>query len=734
MKRAAPTWTSSANKDAEDQLYLFNSLTRQKEVFKTIDGKQLKWYSCGPTVYDESHMGHARCYISTDIIRRVLQDYFKFDITYCMNITDIDDKIIIRARKRYLYDEYLTKIPNLKSLIDDVNEAYALTEKKAQEEPDKDKKEMYNKMLIRVRQTIDDHEKKKNGNGNEEPFRSELLASASEILMTWLDKKHGKNVTDNSIFASLPRHYEAEFHKDMTALNILPPNVLTRVSEYVPEIIDFIKKIIDNGFGYVSNGSVYFDTVKFDKNENHYYAKLLPEAFGDSKALAEGEGELFDGQEKLNPTDFALWKSSKPGEPAWDSPWGKGRPGWHIECSAMAGAIFGAQIDIHSGGQDLKFPHHDNEIAQSEAHYGNNNWCNFFVHSGHLHIQGCKMSKSLKNFITIKQALQKYTSRQIRILFLLHTWKDTLDFSDQAMSGAVSFEKTCKEFFYKVKDFSRDAKFEQPTAFTKFTPVEIDLLNAFKEKKLNIHRALCDSVNTPVVMKEILNLISTANNYMSGYYNSKHYNHILMRDIGNYITDLLRIFGAIEANDQMGFANSNSSGESSNFEEKLMPYLTALSKFRDDVRNEARLNKQTPILNMCDNLRDNVLPDLGVLMEDLADRTVVKLCDRETILREREQKLKMAELKKAEELKRKKELEDAKREKEAKKSINPKEMFLKETDKYSKFDEDGIPVLDAEGKELSKSARKKCEKAYELQKKSYDEYLKQKGAINGIEP
>lgn len=145
---------------------------------------------------------------------------------------------------------------------------------------------------------------------------------------------------------------------------------------------------------------------------------------------------MCDGQEKVNVTDFALWKQSKLGEPAWDSPWGRGRPGWHIECSAMAGAIFGAQIDIHSGGQDLKFPHHDNEIAQSEvlfcfvfplyilnknawpffvtfsqAHYCNNNWCNFFLHSGHLHIQGCKMSKSLKNFITIKQALQKYTSR-----------------------------------------------------------------------------------------------------------------------------------------------------------------------------------------------------------------------------------------------------------------------------------------------------------------------------------
>ncbi len=140
---------------------------------------------------------------------------------------------------------------------------------------------------------------------------------------------------------------------------------------------------------YESKGSVYFNTLKFDQSKDHYYAKLLPEAFGDSKALAEGEGDLTSDEtcEKQNAADFALWKFSKPGEPSWNSPWGLGRPGWHIECSAMAGAIFGSHMDIHSGGIDLKFPHHDNEIAQSEAAFGCNNWVNFFIHNGHLHIQ-----------------------------------------------------------------------------------------------------------------------------------------------------------------------------------------------------------------------------------------------------------------------------------------------------------------------------------------------------------
>jgi len=145
--------------------------------------------------------------------------------------------------------------------------------------------------------------------------------------------------------------------------------------------------------------------------------------------------------EKKSVIDFALWKSSKAGEPWWDSPWGKGRPGWHIECSVMASAICGESLDIHTGGVDLKFPHHDNELAQAEAYFNNSHWVRYFLHSGHLTIAGCKMSKSLKNFITIQDALKKHSSRQLRLAFLLHSWKDTLDYSDNTMSMAVQYEK-----------------------------------------------------------------------------------------------------------------------------------------------------------------------------------------------------------------------------------------------------------------------------------------------------
>lgn len=226
-------------------------------------------------------------------------------------------------------------------------------------------------------------------------------------------------------------------------------SVVTRVSEYVPEIIAYVDKIMSNGFAYASNGSVYFDTTNFMKT--HQYAKLAPEHVSNQALLGEGEGELScvaDG-EKRNERDFALWKKSKPGEPAWDSPWGKGRPGWHIECSAMASDILPqAPFDIHAGGIDLKFPHHDNELAQAEAFYDCPQWVNYFLHAGHVHIQGLKMSKSLKNFVTIGDARSHYTPRQLRMFFLSYGWDAAMDYGVAGMQAAID-----KEARFKVQDW-----------------------------------------------------------------------------------------------------------------------------------------------------------------------------------------------------------------------------------------------------------------------------------------
>ncbi|KAJ8390902.1 hypothetical protein AAFF_G00098220 [Aldrovandia affinis] len=728
-KRVQPPWSPPAGTDTP-QLRLYNSLTRTKELFIPQNGRKVLWYCCGPTVYDASHMGHARSYISFDILRRTLMNYFKYDVFYCMNITDIDDKIIRRARQNYLLDQYKERKPDPTQLLQDVLTARTPFQAKLAETTDPDKKEMLERLDSAVSTALAPLQGAVESGATDTVLQTQaqvLLEEAKDLLSDWLDSQFGSQVTENSIFSLLPKYWEGEYHKDMEALNVLPADVLTRVSEYVPEIVDFVKKIVENSYGYVSNGSVYFDTAKFDTSDKHSYAKLVPEAVGDQKALQEGEGDLSISadrlSEKRSQNDFALWKSSKPGEPSWDSPWGKGRPGWHIECSAMAGSILGESMDIHGGGFDLRFPHHDNELAQSEAFFENDHWVRYFLHTGHLTIAGCKMSKSLKNFITIKDALAKHSARQLRLAFLMHSWKDTLDYSKNTMESAIQYEKFLNEFFLNVKDVLRTPT-DITGQFEKWEVAEIELNQSFYERKAAVHEALCDNIDTRTVLDEFRVLVSQSNTYIASKKASKLApNRMLLKSIASYLTDMLKTFGAIEGAELIGFPVGGN-GQNVDLESTVMPYLKVLSDFREGVRKIAREQKVTEVLQLCDTVRDDILPELGVRLEDHEDHpTVVKLVDRETLLREKEEKKKMEEekqKKKEEAARKRKEQEAAKL---AKMKIPPCEMFRSETDKYSKFDEMGFPTHDLEGKEISKGQTKKLRKLYEAQEKLHKEYL-----------
>ena len=280
---------------------------------------------------------------------------------------------------------------------------------------------------------------------------NEFFTKAQDVLLPYLDSLYGSSIDaeDHSIFTRLTSKYENRFMEDLRALNCLDPDVITRVTEYGPQIVDFVKKIEDHGFAYrTSDGSVYFDVESFESANNNY-PRLEPWSRNDKGRQAEGEGALVQTtSEKKGNSDFALWKASRPGEPSWSSPWGKGRPGWHIECSAMASDVIGPQIDIHSGGIDLAFPHHDNELAQSEAYWANKDqheqhqWVNYFMHMGHLSIAGSKMSKSLKNFTTIREALFRgeWTSRSLRIVFLLGNWREGIEITDSYVKESVAWE------------------------------------------------------------------------------------------------------------------------------------------------------------------------------------------------------------------------------------------------------------------------------------------------------
>ncbi|CAG8471591.1 45_t:CDS:10, partial [Diversispora eburnea] len=516
----------------------------------------------------------------------------------------------------------------------------------------------------------------------------DLLENTYEIIISWLDKEKGASITDPKVFRDLAAHWEKDFMEDMRTLNVCPSDILTRVSEYVPEIVKYIQKIIDNGYAYETD------------NE---------------KLIEEGEGSLGSKlQGKKNKSDFALWKKSKPGEPFWESPW-----------------VIGENLDIHSGGIDLAFPHHDNELAQSEAYHGCNQWVNYFIHAGHLNLEGQKMSKSLKNFITIKQALEKYTSRQLRFCFLLHQWDSKLDFKDSSLAEAKNIETILNNFFVNVKALINEHKHSAylSDGTHQYLNPEKELLNVFRGKQQNVHAALCDSFNTPTVISEIMDLVYKTNIYIASGRSKININ--IIENIANYVTKMLRIFGVIESSEskEIGFGVSEKQ-KSVNKEEIVLPYLRVLSNYRDNIREYSRQKKDfSEFLKLSDNLRDVELIEFGVSLDDQEDgKALVKFVNKEELIKAREEKLKVQ----AEKLARKEEMAKAKEEERKKKleqgKLAPEDMFKNvkgenEENAYSAFDEQGIPTHDSKGEELAKNRVKKLKKEWETQNKLHTEYL-----------
>ncbi|KAH7647605.1 cysteinyl-tRNA synthetase [Cryptosporidium bovis] len=534
-------------------LVLNNSMTSGKIDFVPINWKRVNWYACGPTVYDSAHLGHARNYVSFDIIRRVLEEYFGYDVNLVMNITDIDDKIINRSKEQ-----------NRENYLD------------------------------------------------------------------------------------LAREFEAEFFEDMKRLNVKLPDVVTRVSEFVPEIIEFISKIISRKYAYESEGSVYFDVEAFRNSNKHVYGRMEPNSVATASNTLEGEDEVgIHSKEKRSPLDFALWKKVKGDEPSWESPWGRGRPGWHIECSVMASHTLGFPIDIHSGGIDLRFPHHDNELAQTEAYYDKVQWVNYFLHSGHLHIHGSKMSKSLKNFTTIRDILKVYSPRQTRMLFLLHKWDTPMNYSPEtSFQEAIAVDKIFINFFANVRARLRNCSFG--SSFRNDEDGEklrIEIENSIKL----VDEYLCDNVNTPEVIQTLKQLVSQANTYM----NSKTDNQLvrtLLNRCAKFVYRILFIFGLCNDRDRLSYGEDFQSNDGA-IEDLAGNYIEIIGGLRGHVKGESKrllsaakkerkanpktgdksdkdfvdevLDSSFSLLSICDQVRDKQLPKLNIVLEDGPDGTFV---------------------------------------------------------------------------------------------------------------
>ncbi|KPJ67843.1 MAG: hypothetical protein AMJ43_02500 [Coxiella sp. DG_40] len=455
-------------------LQIYNNLTRQKEPFKPINPNQIGMYVCGLTPYDYCHIGNARILVIFDVVVRYLRN-LGYKVKYVRNITDIDDKIINRAREN---------------------------------------KENYQKL--------------------------------TERFINFM-------------------------HEDEKALGIIAPDVEPRATHHISEIIQIIQTLLDKGYAYTAtNGDIYYQVTKFKK-----YGQL---AHQDLDGLQAGiRVEVADV--KRDPLDFVLWKLSKPDEPSWKSPWGDGRPGWHIECSAMATHYLGKHFDIHGGGADLQFPHHENEIAQAEAAFE----CKFvttWMHVGFVKVDQKKMSKSLGNFFTLREVLKLYNPEIIRYFLLSSHYRSPLNYSDQNLNNA---QTALSRFYIALRNLPK---------------------SQYEENKLEqpFYKAMDDDFNTPLALSALFDIV-------------KEINHL--RDI-NKLTDaahlgvtlkhLGNLLGILEQNPET-FLHSSID--------------TDKSKIIDNLIKERDIARKNKDWAQADKIREQLIA-MGIELEDTPEGTVYR--------------------------------------------------------------------------------------------------------------
>ena len=468
---------------------VYNSLTKKKEEFLPLEPYGVKMYVCGPTVYDLSHIGHARSAIAFDVIYRYLK-YRGYDVTYTRNYTDVDDKIIERAQRE--------------------------------------------------------------GTSTEE----------------------------------VSERYIKAYDEDMAALGVSLPTHRPRATETIPEMIEAIEVLIEKGYAYVVDGDVYYSVRKFQG-----YGKLSGKNIEELEAGARVEVD----ERKKDPLDFALWKKSKQGEPWWESPWGRGRPGWHIECSAMCIKYLGETIDIHGGGKDLIFPHHENEIAQSEALTGKP-FARYWLHNGFVNIEKEKMSKSLGNILTIRDALKLHTPESIRLFVLSSHYRSPVEYSHSTLKEAEAKAERFYRTLLRIKE-------EFPQTLEAKLPEE-----RLAERLKPFLDAMDDDFNTAHTIGLMFEEVSRANKLMdSAAGRTPEETKEELSAIVSVFGELSRILGVFERSPEAYFTNLKSHAPIP------VEEINALIKEREEARKRRDYAR-------ADAIRDE-LKEKGIILEDTPEGT-----------------------------------------------------------------------------------------------------------------
>jgi len=469
---------------------IYNTLSREKELFESTTPGKVRMYVCGPTVYDSSHIGHGRSAVVFDVVAQYLRSR-GFEVTYVRNFTDVDDKIIHRA---------------------------------------------------------------------------------NDLKTDW---------------KSIAEKYIGEFHADMDALRVGRADIEPKATEHIEQMIRVIETLLQKGYAYPVDGDVFFSVESYGP-----YGKLSGRRLEDMEAGARVDVDV----RKKNPFDFALWKSSKAGEPAWDSPWGLGRPGWHIECSAMSSQYLGETIDIHGGGKDLIFPHHENEIAQSEAAF-DKPFVRYWMHNGFVNINQEKMSKSLGNFLLIRDVLKAYHPEAVRLFLLSKHYRSPIDFSESAMAEWNSSLDKIYTLLERVEKSLGDSNREpSPGAYW----------NRFCE-------AMDDDFNTAqgvgILFEAVRDINRTLDEASAGLTPE------IMQEVASGRADILRIggtLGILKESPQAYFERKRNRGL------EKAPIDAAQVEEMIQARLKARSNRDW---EAADRIRSR-LAEMNILLEDRPDGTV----------------------------------------------------------------------------------------------------------------